>query len=105
MEEKMSDYEKAQHLYEMTTETLVTIPPLEWDEMFSGIHPDDLLLTANRLRELAIRAVRMAAYIDARGGEGGTDKGHITAVKSQNHQAEKIRALLDYQNPKDDMNF
>jgi hypothetical protein len=54
----------------MSTEELVNTPLSDWDELCTGLHSDDLRLTANRLRELAIRTVRMAAYIDARGGEG-----------------------------------
>lgn len=43
----------------------------------------------------------MRAYIDARGGEGGTDRGHVVALDHQNNFAEKrIRALFGFQHPK-----
>ncbi len=97
--------EKIESLFKMDKGDLLDIPLAQWNEMFSDVHDGDLKLIANRLREMAVRAVRMAAYIDTRGGEGGMDKGHKAAVKAQNEQAEKIRALLDYQNPKEILNF
>lgn len=101
----MDDSAKAERLFMMSTEELVNTPRSEWEQMFTGIHGDDLLLTANRLRELAVQAVRMAAYIDARGGEGAIDKGHEAAVKAQNDLAERVRATLDYQHPRDELIF
>lgn len=101
----MDDYAKTEQLFMMSTEELINTPCSEWEQLFTGIHGDDLLLTANRLRELAVRAVRMAAYVDARGGEGGVDKGHDAAVKAQNDLAERVRAILDYQHPREELIF
>jgi len=98
-------YEKAERLFRAKATENITIPPDQWDETFSGVHGDDLKVVANSLRELAVKAVRMAAYMDARGGEDGVDRGHEVAVKAQNDQAEKVRALLDYAHPRDDITF
>lgn len=86
-------------------EDLLKIPREEWNETFSGIHGDDLILIGNRLRELAVSTVRLAAYLDARGGEGGLDSGHDTAVKTQNEQAAKVREVLGYQHPYQEIKF
>ena len=47
----------------------------------------------------------MSAYIDARGGEGRSDRGHDQAAKHQNHCAEKVRAVLGFQHLKADLDF
>ncbi len=101
----MGDFDKVERLFKAGTEDLLKIPREEWKETFSGIHGDDLILIGNRLRELAVQAVRLAAYLDARGGEGGVDLGHDAAVKVQNKQAAKVRELLGYQHPYDEITF
>lgn len=101
----MSDFAKVERLFKAGTEDLLEIPREEWNETFSGIHGDDLILIGNRLREFAVRAVRLAAYLDARGGEGGLDLGHEKAVKAQNEQAARIREILGYQHPYDEVIF
>jgi hypothetical protein len=42
----------------------------------------------------------MSAYIDARGGEGGKDRGHGKAVDHQNNFEEEVRALFGFQHPR-----
>lgn len=101
----MSDLDKVERLFTAGTEDLLKIPRDEWSAVFSGIHGDDLILIGNRLRELAISAARLAAYLDARGGEGGFDLGHEAAVKAQNEQAAKVRAAFGYQYPQDTIEF
>ena len=101
----MSDFDKVERLFKAGTEDLLRIPRAEWRETFTGVHGDDLILIGNRLREFAVRAVRLAAYLDARGGEGGLDLGHEKAVKAQNEQAAKVRELLGYQHPYDEEIF
>lgn len=101
----MKDSSKVARLYQTSAEELVKIAPSEWDETFSEIHGDDLRLLSNSLINLSVLAARMSAYIDARGGEGGKDKGHAEAVKNQNELAEKVRAVLGFQHPKSDLDF
>jgi hypothetical protein len=101
----MSENTKIARLFKTPAEELVKIDPAEWSETFSDIHGEDLRLLSNSLIQLSVLAARMSAYIDARGGEGGKDKGHLEAVKSQNTRAEKVRATLGFQHPKADLEF
>jgi hypothetical protein len=80
----MSDFERAERLMKTPTRELVEIEPSEWNETFSGIHGDDLRLLSNSLVQLSIKAARMAAYVDARGGEHHKDMGHSEGVNAQN---------------------
>src|SRR5450432_2323065 len=61
-------------------EDLVKIDPSEWKDTFVEIHGEDLRLLPSCLAQLSVLAARIRAYIDARGGEGGIDKGHAEAV-------------------------
>jgi len=101
----MNQDTKVARLFRTPAEELVKIKPSEWKETFSDIHGEDLRLLSNSLIQLSVLAARMSAYIDARGGEGGKDKGHLEAVKNQNLRAEKIRAALEFQHPKADIDF
>lgn len=73
------------------------------NEHATQIHPEDLRLLSNSLINLSVLAARMSAYIDARGGEGGKDKGHDAAVKHQNDCAAKIREAFGFQHPRADL--
>lgn len=101
----MSELTKVARLYQTPAEELVKIKPPEWNEMFSEIHGEDLRLISNSLIQLSVLAARMSAYVDARGGEGGKDRGHTDAVRSQNLRAEEVRAVLGFQHPKADIEF
>lgn len=101
----MDESSKIARLFKAPAEELVKIEPSEWQDTFSEIHGGDLRLLSNSLINLSVLAARMSAYIDARGGEGGKDKGHVEAVKEQNQRAEKIRAVLGFQHPKSDLDF
>lgn len=101
----MSEEAKIARLFQTPAEELVKIKPPEWKETFSNIHGEDLRLLSNSLIQLSVLAARMSGYIDGRGGEGGKDKGHLEAVKNQNLRAEKIRAALEFQHPKSDIDF
>lgn len=103
--ESDSEMAKIARLFKTPAEELVKIEPLEWQDMFSAIHGEDLRLLSNSLINLSVLAARMSAYIDARGGEGGKDKGHVAAVEQQNQRAEKVRAVLGFQHPKADIDF
>lgn len=96
---------KVAQLFRTPAEELVKIKPQEWNETFSEVHGEDLRLISNSLIQLSVLAARMSAYIDARGGEGGKDKGHLEGVKNQNLRAERIRAALEFQHPKADIDF
>ena len=96
----MNELAKVARLFQTPAEELVKIEPSQWQETFSDIHGDDLRLLSNSLINLSVLAARMSAYIDARGGEGGKDKGHLEAVKEQNLRAEEVRAALGFQHPK-----
>jgi hypothetical protein len=99
----MSDSSKVSRLFRTPAEELIKIEPADWQETFSDIHGQDLRLLSNSLINLSVLAARMSAYIDARGGEGGRDRGHEVAVKEQNQRAEKVRAALGFQHPKADI--
>src|SRR5258708_1491262 len=93
------------HLYKMPAEELVKIGVSEWRDVFSEIHPEDLRLLSNSLINLSVLSARMSVYIDARGGEGGRDRGHIEAVKEQNLRAERVRYALGFQQAKADIDL
>lgn len=101
----MSEETKVARLFRTPAEELVKTEPPEWKEIFSGIHGEDLRLLSNSLIQLSVLAARMSAYIDARGGEGGKDKGRLEAVRHQNLRAENVRAALGFQHPKADIEF
>src|SRR5437667_12515478 len=95
---------KVAQLFRTPAEELVKIKPQEWRETFTG-PGEDLRLLSNGLIQLSVLAARMSAYVDARGGEGGNDRGHIEAVGNQNLLAEKVRTVLGFQHPKADLEF
>jgi len=101
----MNDSSKVARLFRTPAEELVKIAPPEWDETFSEIHGEDLRLLSNSLINLSVLAARMSAYIDARGGEGGKDKGHPGGVREQNQRAERVREVLGFQHPRADMDL
>lgn len=101
----MSEMQKVADLFRTPAEEIVKITPHEWQKTFSDIHSEDLRLISNSLIQLSVRAARMSAYIDARGGEGGKDRGHSEAVKNQNFLAERVRTVLGFQHPKEDIEF
>ena len=96
---------KVERLMKTPTRELAELEPAEWQETFSDIHADDLRLLSNSLIRLSERAIRMSAYIDARGGENHKDWGHAQAVRAQNDVAEKLRVVLKYQHPRADLEF
>jgi hypothetical protein len=104
MEANMSDSKVAQ-LFKMPAEELVKIKPADWCETFSGIHGEDLRLISNSLIKLSVRAARMSSYIDGRGGEGKSDRGHEEAVRNQNLCAKNVRAVLGFQHPEENIDF
>jgi hypothetical protein len=101
----MIESSKVASLFRTPAEELVKIDPSAWKETFSEIHGEDLRLLSNSLINLSVLAARMSAYIDARGGEGGKDKGHAQGVKEQNQRAEKVREVLGFQHPKADIDI
>jgi len=101
----MDESSKVARLFKTPAEELVKIEPSAWQDTFSDIHGEDLRLLSNSLINLSVLAARMSAYIDARGGEGGKDKGHVEAVKEQNQRAEKVRGALGFQHPKAVIDF
>lgn len=101
----MNDTSKVARLFRTPAEELVKIELSDWQETFSEIHAEDLRLLSNSLINLSVLAARMSAYIDARGGEGGKDKGHDEAEKEQNQRAERVRATLGFQHPKADIDL
>ena len=101
----MNDSSKVSLLFRTPAEELIKIEPADWEETFSDIHGEDLRLLSNSLINLSVLAARMSAYIDARGGEGGKDRGHGEAVVHQNNFAGKVRALFGFQHPRADLDF
>lgn len=101
----MDGFERVERLMKTPTHEVVGLEPSQWNATFSGIHGDDLRLLSNSLIQLSISAARMAAYIDARGGEHHHDLGHSEGVRMQNKMAEKIRAVFNFQHPKSDIDF
>lgn len=101
----MHEVTKVARLFRTPAEDLVRIGLPEWNDTFTDIHSEDLRLLSNSLIQLSILAARMAAYLDARGGEGGIDKGHIAAVRHQNDCADKVRSVLGFQHPRADIEF
>lgn len=92
---------KVEDLFKAPAEELVKLPYSAWDEACSDVHGEDLQLIANKLIELAVKAARMGTYFDAR----AKGEQHASAVREQNAVAEKVRAALDFQHPKADIEF
>lgn len=92
---------KVEDLFKAPAEELVKLPYSAWDEACSDVHGEDLQLIANKLIELAVKAARMGTYFDAR----AKGEQHAAAVREQNAVAEKVRAALDFQHPKVDIEF
>ena len=103
--ESDSDFSRVARLFKTPTEELVKLEPSKWQTTFSEIHGEDLRLLSNSLINLSVLAARMSAYIDARGGEGGKDRGHVEAVNEQNRRAEQVRAVFGFQHPKADIDI
>jgi aspartate oxidase len=92
---------KVEDLFRAPAEELVKLPYSAWEETCSGVHGEDLQLIANKLIDLAVKAARMGTYCDAR----AKGRQHEAAVREQNAVAEQVRAALDFQHPKDDVEF
>src|SRR5689334_13214454 len=103
--ESDSDCTRVARLFKTPAEELIKLNPSKWRATFSDIHGEDLRLLSNSLINLSVLAARMSAYIDARGGEGGKDRGHVEAVNEQNRRAEKVRVVFGFQHPKADMDI
>ncbi|HSS20968.1 MAG TPA: hypothetical protein VLL54_12910 [Pyrinomonadaceae bacterium] len=103
--QSQTEMAKVARLFQTPAEELVKIEPAEWQATFSDIHGEDLRLLSNSLINLSVLAARMSGYIDARGGEGGKDRGHVEAVSEQNQRAERVRAVLGFQDPKADIDI
>jgi hypothetical protein len=85
----MSEVISVARLFRTPAEELVKIQPSKWSDTFSNIHGEDLRLLSNSLIQLSVLAARMSAYLDARGGEGGKDKGHVEALLRTRTNARK----------------
>src|SRR6478735_5471078 len=96
----MNESSKIADLFRAPAEELVKIAPSDWEQTFSEVHSEDLRLLSNSLINLSVLAARMSAYIDARGGEGGKDRGHPEGVREQNQRAERVREVLGFQHPR-----
>lgn len=92
---------KVANLFEAPAEELVKLHQSEWSETCSGVHGEDLQLIANKLIDLAVKAARMDMYFDAR----AKGEQHEAEVREQNAVAEEVRAALDFQHPKADIEF
>lgn len=60
---------------------------------------------ARHLEGQARYMVRLATYIEARAGYGGSDNGHDLAVKAQNDKEFAVAKALGYTSPKRDIRF
>lgn len=82
--------------------------PISWDEKVteSGkAGTSEIQEIANWLDQVAVRAVRLSGYLEARGATGCGDGGHASGVKSSNKKAAKVRKAIGYTQPKNDINF
>ena len=99
------DKDEIVRLMETPSGELAEMAPSEWNKIISNLHPDDLRLLSNSLIRLAEKAVRMAIYIDVRSGRNHKITDHAEGVRAQNEVAEKLRRLLEFQEPKADIDF
>lgn len=60
---------------------------------------------ARTLDAIAVKAARMAEYLESRGGDGCGDSGHEAAVSASNRRAARVRKALGYTYPRDDVHF
>ena len=80
---------------------MLALPPVKWAEHCESLSGDDLYnLEVDLCRNIATMA-RLRGYVDARvcGGD------HRSGVYSSNLFASKVRKLLGFSYPKDDMTF
>jgi len=83
--------------------------PITWDKRFNDIprHNREVLLCelSDWLYSVAVRAARLAGYVNARGAVGCGDSGHAEGVKSSNRKVARVRKALGYTIAKDDLRF
>jgi hypothetical protein len=84
---------------------LLVVPLVELESSIAGITPNDLDQLSRDLDAIAIRAARVARYVELRGGYGRGDQGHSAAVDAQNKTAAKVRKALGFSYPKQDIRF
>jgi hypothetical protein len=79
------------------------IPPAEWDEVLAAMSPRDRNDMSDELSSFMIHAGRLKGYIEGR--YMYSERPHDFAVKASNKLAERIRKVLGYVYPKDDIRF
>lgn len=97
-------------MFEPTTEdkarTLLDAPMVEWSDLQHGYFPETKQEIVAHLDALIERASRLRAYLDARVQRTGDNSAdHERAVRKQNGFAKKIRRLLGYSYPGQDVTF
>lgn len=92
----------------MTGEQLATkllaSPMAQWDTILSR-NSDAVSEADDYLMATVEKAARASGYIAGRVGSGGLTRGHAEGVKRSNTFAAKVRRVLGFTYPKNDISF
>jgi hypothetical protein len=96
-------------MFEPTTEEkakmLLESPMVQWAELQHGMFTETKQEIVGYLDALIEKAVRLRGYLDHQAREGHTDGKHRGAVQQSNYLACKVRAVLGYSRPRQDVSF
>ena len=77
------------------------VAPVDWELYFEHSPLPDIKEVAQALERISERAARLAAYLNERAYDGN----HHQAVRAQNSMGTKVRRVLGFTYPKQDLNF
>lgn len=85
--------------------TLMEAPAVEWNNFQAGLSSEDKGECIRHLDAVIQRASMLRGYLDARYGHGCGDQGHNDGVKQANRLVSKVRKVIGYSIPKQDVRF
>ena len=85
------------------SDNMIDLPRDQWDGYVTNViqntmkYPyENLSLEASSLERRALALIEIAAYLDARGGNGTGDHGHHEAMKQASRARKAVRKALGY---------
>ena len=85
------------------SDNMIDLPRDQWDGYLTNViqnmarYPNEnLSLESSSLEMRALALIEIAAYLDARGGNGAGDHGHHEAMKQANRVRKAVRKALGY---------
>lgn len=91
---------------QMTTQdavNLLELPMTEWNDRLESLPKNDRMELVSHLSAIMERTARLKGYLEGRYMYEKRD--HSFAVKSSNKLAERVRKLLGFAHPKQNINF